>query len=102
MLHIYIKKAEMDRFHFFEKRSFRSENDDEKTKTSFLFTIVNNHSSLTIVKDDPKLTIFNEDPSLTIVNDAPLLTKRGGEKINRPEGHRYLSLSSFKENIKKF
>ena len=32
----------MDRFHFFKKRSFRYENDDEnrKTKRSFLKTIV--------------------------------------------------------------
>ena len=28
---------------------------------------------------------------LTIVNDDPLLTKR----VNRPEGHLYLSLTSF-------
>ena len=43
----------MDRFHFFEKRSLRFENDEEKQKT----------------KNDPSLTTVNDDPSLTSVND---------------------------------
>ena len=30
----------MDRFHFFEKRSFRYDNDDKKTKGSFIKTVV--------------------------------------------------------------
>ena len=40
--------------------------------------------------------------SLTIVNNKPLLMiiNNKEERGNRPEGHRYLSLSSFKENIK--
>ena len=42
--------------------------------------------------------------SLTIVNNKPLLmiVNNEEERGNRPEGHRYLSLSSLKENIKKF
>ena len=67
----------------FSKRSF--------SKTTVFKKLV---VSLTIVKDNPSLLIVNEDPLLTIVNEE--------EKGNRPEGHRYLSLSSFKENIKKF
>ena len=63
-------------------------------------TIVNDVPSLTIFNDDPLLTIVNDDPSLTIVNDDPSLTKRG--RGNRPEEHRYLSLSSLKASNKKF
>ena len=46
-----------------------------------------------IVNADPSLTIGNDDHLLTIVNDDPSLTKRG----NRPDGHLYLSLSSFRK-----
>ena len=59
-------------------------------------TIVNNIPLLTIVNDYPLLTIVNDDPPLLIVN------KEKRREDTAHEGHRYLSLSSFKENIKKF
>ena len=95
----------MDRLHLKKKRSFRYENDEELTKMeivlkkwSFSKTTVFKKLlvSLTIINDEPSLKIVNDDPSLTIVNEE----RRKDEK--RPEGHRYFSLSSFKENIKKF
>ena len=65
--------VELITFSFFFKRSFRYENDDEnrKTKRSFLKTIVLKKLVvlLTIVNDYPSLTIVNDDPSLTIVNE---------------------------------
>ena len=62
-------------FSSFEKRSFRYENDDEKTKTkrSFLKTIVFQKVSFLKMVDFIKivvlLTIVNDDPSLTIIED---------------------------------
>ena len=49
----------MDHFHFFFKRSFRYENDDEKTK----------NETIVFKKLVVSLTIINDKPSLTIVND---------------------------------
>jgi len=57
--------------------------------------------SLTIVNDVPSLAIFNDDPSLTIVNDGHWLTIVKEER-NHPEGHLYLSLSSFKKIPRNF
>jgi len=54
--------------------------------------------TIVFIKLVVSLTIINDDPSLAIVNNNPSLTKIG----NRPEGHLYLSSSSFQENIKKF
>ena len=65
----------MNRFHFFEKRSFRFENDQEKTKNGRLFkkTIVfwknDRFWKRPFVNDDSLLTTVNDDPTLTIVND---------------------------------
>ena len=42
------------------------------------------------------MTNVNDDPLIMIVNQERI------ERGNRPEWHRYLSLSSFKENIKIF
>ena len=58
-------------FSSFEKRSFRYENDDEKTKTkrSFLKTIVFQKVSFLKMVDFIKIVV-----SLTIVNDDPSLT----------------------------
>ena len=96
----------MDRFHFFLNYRFvmKTTTKKRKTKRSFSKTTVFKKLvvSLTIVNDKPSLTSVNNDPSLTIVNDDPSLTIVNEERGNRPEGHRYLSLSSFKENIKKF
>ena len=70
-------KRDVNVFIFFEKRSFRYEKDDKKSKTkrSLLKTIVFQKSffiklvvSLTI-EDDPSVTIVNDDHSLTIFND---------------------------------
>ena len=46
-------------FSFFFKRSFRCENDDEKTK----------NETIVFKNDDTWLTIVNDDHSLTIVNE---------------------------------
>ena len=83
-LNNYVEDAES--FNFFENRSFRYENDDEKSKNETItfknrflkvrlsLTIVNDNPSLTIVNDDPSLTIVNDESSLTIVNDESSLT----------------------------
>ena len=76
----------MDRFHFFEKRSLRFENDNEKTKTTVFIKFI---VSVMIVNVNPSLKIVNNNPSLKIVNKDH-------------EGDRFLPLSSFKENIQKF
>ena len=70
----------MDRFIFFVKRSFRYENDDEKTKNetilfnnniyffkSFVKTVV--FKLIGFIKFVVRLTIVNDDPSLSIVNE---------------------------------
>ena len=56
----------MDRFHFFEKLSFRFKNDKEKMKNE---TIVLKNET-TVFENNPFFTtVFNKDPSLRIVND---------------------------------
>ena len=79
----YLPQIRMDCFLFFFKRSFRYENDDEKTKnetflkiTAFKKFVV----SLTVVNDNPSLTIVKDDPSLTTTLRQLSLTKRGRER----------------------
>ena len=84
---INVKNNKTCNIFIFFKRSFRFENDEEKSKTKVSIKLI---VSLTIVDDNPSLMMVNDEPLLTIVNDNLLLKKRG----NRPEGH-LLSLSSF-------
>ena len=93
---------------FKQKLSFCYEKKENETKRSFFkmivfiqlvivsVTIVNNIPLLTIVNDYPLLTIINDDPPLLIVK------KEKRREDTAHEGHRHFSLSSFKENIKKF
>ena len=77
---------------------FFYENDDEKKTKNELIVLKNDSFLMEIVLKKRSFSKRSLVVSLTIVNDDTLLTKRG----NQPEGHRYLSLSSLKENIKKF
>ena len=56
----------MDRFHFFEKLSFRFKNDKEKMKNE---TIVLKNETNVFENNPFFTTVFNKDPSLRIVND---------------------------------
>ena len=51
----------MDRFLCFEKRSFRYENDDKKTRSLKKIAFIKLFVPLTIVNDDPWFTIVNAE-----------------------------------------